>query len=78
MQKVDELAMLLPKDKSKEFFSRINDVIEEFAIDNNICPVCIRVLDEQKYKEYRGECHGFPSYETLYTHYCSNCGWQKE
>ncbi len=43
------------------------------------CLKCNQIFDEseietESWREYRGECFGFPSYETMYEERCPHCG----
>lgn len=74
MYKIDELIIKLPKEEAEKFIKDVNDLIEEYADNNNLCSQCLTKLEENSYVEYRGECHGFESYETMYEYYCPVCG----
>jgi uncharacterized protein with PIN domain len=48
--------------------------LEDYAIKNNICPKCLSQLTIYKWKESRGECFGFPTYEEMSELVCQGCG----
>jgi ribosomal protein S27AE len=49
--------------------------IENYAVKNNTCPRCYSELSTRNWKENRGECHGFPSYENMSELVCQRCHW---
>lgn len=48
--------------------------IEEYALTHDVCPLCCGELFVRRYKEYRGEYFGFPSWEEMCDLVCSRCG----
>lgn len=72
-----DLLDTLPTKASKELEKQIEELIEEYAIENELCPKCIYPLEIQEWEEYRGECNGWPAYETLHEFICPKCGWKE-
>lgn len=48
--------------------------LQDFAIQNNICPKCFDILTVHKWKEIRGEYFGFPCEEEMSEFICQGCG----
>lgn len=48
--------------------------IDNYAVGHDICPICLGELVIHRYKDYRGECFGFPSWEEMCELVCSRCG----
>jgi hypothetical protein len=66
------------KDKVIDIIEELNqgkEKIKEIREDIGLCPSCGNRLQTKEYQELRGEYLGFPSYETMYTDVCPNCGW---
>lgn len=48
--------------------------IENYALDNYICPICCGELIVHKYKERRPDYWGSPAYEEMCDLVCERCG----
>jgi len=53
----------------------LENKLEEYAIDNEICPKCYSDLTLYEWEESRGEYMGFPASEKLAEWRCNSCGW---
>ena len=49
------------------------EILDNYAIDNYICPKCMDALKKHTWKEDRGECRGTPTYEIMTEIRCDNC-----
>ena len=59
-------------------FKESKEELKEYAIGNNICPMCTTQLSVYSWKEDRGEHFGFPAFEEMTELRCPECGWKKE
>lgn len=53
------------------------DILRQYAIDHNICPICYSELISNTYCEDRGEYFGFPVSEKIGILICKECGWEE-
>ena len=76
MEIIDRLELLktkLSKHNNYKLDLELEDVIEKYASQNNLCEICLNELKEDNYKEYRGEFWGDDAYETIYKSHCPIC-----
>ncbi len=64
---VEYLAVII----RKEYLEKL----EEYAVENKVCPECYCELTWYSWKESRGEHFGFPAYEEMSELRCNNCNW---
>ena len=65
----------IKKESNKEVVNYYNDTIEgisEALIWEGVCPECGEDLITKGTSEFRGECHGVPSFEDIETYVCKN------
>ncbi len=55
-----------------KFISELANEIEDLAVSENLCPICSSELNSSTHREFRGECHGYPAYESVTITECSN------
>lgn len=48
--------------------------VDNYAVEHDICPLCLGELVIHRYKDYRGDFWGFPAYEEMCELMCSRCG----
>ena len=48
--------------------------VDNYAVEHDICPVCLGELVIHRYKERRPDFWGFPAYEEMCELVCSRCG----
>jgi uncharacterized protein with PIN domain len=53
--------------------SRGRQILDEFALDNNLCPKCNENLETHTWREPRGEHFGYPAEEYVSQLWCNNC-----
>lgn len=53
------------------------EVLEEYALKNNLCPKCGEELKFCEWEEERGEYLGFPCSEKVGVKCCRDCGWKQ-
>lgn len=52
--------------------------LQEYAVDNDICPKCYGELSTYTFREDRGEHFGVPIKEEMHETRCKECGWVQE
>lgn len=67
--------LLLKLEGAEEIREELNQALQDFAEEGNICPCCGKYLSEYKYNEDR-EYQGFPCNEEITELHCINpeCG----
>ena len=73
---MDDLIYILENQQLSpyEIVELLNEVLNNYAIKNRICPKCLTELEIHKWKEDRGEYQGFLASEEMNELYCERCG----
>mgnify|MGYP001194407232 CR=1 FL=1 len=70
-----ELKEYIKEDPNK-VIDEIEQAIETYSYENNLCQQCGNELEAKIYKERR-EYMGFDTYEDIIELYCPICGWEE-
>lgn len=64
------------KEDPNKVINEIEQAIETYSYENNLCQQCGNELKTKTYKE-RSEYMGFDTYEDINEYYCPVCGWEE-